>query len=318
MVPSLKLITSRLRLKHMQLLIALDDHGSLHKAAQVIFISQPGATKSLHEIEDVLGMQLFERNPKGIEPNEVGRCVIRYARLVYSDLAHMREEIVGLMQGHGGHIAIGATMGAVPSLTTAIRNLRSLQPALSIEIFEDTSANLLNLLDKGRIDLAICRESVGQKLAAYDSLELSDEPLAVVANKSHPLSSIARLQLKDLSDYSWIVYPSNMPMRQSLEYEINRAGLEIIQHPIETSSTFTTLMLLQQDPTLVAVIPEEVAKFCVSTNILSWLDICLPSLMGPYGVVRRSGSHLPPGVHLLISELFKIAGRKYIPESWDD
>ncbi len=318
MVPSLKLITSRLRLKHMQLLIALDDHGSIHKAAHVINISQPGATKSLHEIEDTLDTQLFERKPKGIEPNEVGRCVIRYARLVYSDLAHMREEIVGIMQGHGGHLAIGTTMGAVPSMTKAIHNLRSVQPAISIEIFEDTSANLLKLLDKGRIDFAICRSSVGQKIAAYDSIELSEEPLAVVANKAHPLSNTSFLQLKDLSNYSWIVYPSNMPMRQSLEYEINKAGLEIIQHPIETSSTFTTLMLLHQDPTLVAVIPEEVAKFCVSTNILSQLDVCIPSLMGPYGVVRRSGAHLSSGAHLLIKELFKIFGQNYIVKSWDD
>ena len=318
MVPTLKLITSRLRLKHMQLLIALDDYGSLHKAAQDISISQPGATKSLHEIEDVLDMQLFERNPKGIEPNEVGRCVIRYARLVYSDLAHMREEIVGIMQGHGGHIAIGTTMGAVPSLTKAIRNLRLAQPALSIEIFEDTSANLLKLLDKGRIDLAICRSHVGQKSAAYDSLELSDEPLAVVANKKNPLANTNHLKLKDLIDYSWIVYPSNMPMRQSLEYEINRAGLEVIQYPIETSSTFTTLMLLQQDPTLVAVIPEEVAKFCVSTNILSQLDVRIPSLMGPYGVVRRTGAHLPSGAHLIIRELFKIAGKNHTVMHWDD
>ncbi|WP_110710111.1 LysR family transcriptional regulator [Salinicola sp. CR57] len=318
MAPSLQSIISRLRLKHLQLLIALDDHRSLHKAAKVTFISQPGATKSLREIEDALGMQLFERMTKGIEPNDAGACVIRYARLVYSDLAHMREEIVGLMQGYGGYIAVGTIMGAVPSLTYAIQKLRAIQPTVSIEIVEDTSSKLMSLLSQGRIDLAIGRESMGQRLAAYDSIELSEEPLAVIANKQHPLSGIRNLHLQDLSDVAWIAYPSNMPMRQSLEHAINEAGLEAIRHPIETSSTFSTLMLLQQDPSLVAVVPQEVAKYCVSVDILSCLDIYIPSLMGPHGVVKRAGYQLSPEAHLLVSELFKSAGKDYDASAWDN
>ncbi len=263
-------------------------------------------------------MQLFERMTKGIEPNDAGACVIRYARLVYSDLAHMREEIVGLMQGYGGYIAVGTIMGAVPSLTYAIQKLRAIQPTVSIEIVEDTSSKLMSLLSQGRIDLAIGRESMGQRLAAYDSIELSEEPLAVIANKQHPLSGIRNLHLQDLSDVAWIAYPSNMPMRQSLEHAINEAGLEAIRHPIETSSTFSTLMLLQQDPSLVAVVPQEVAKYCVSVDILSCLDIYIPSLMGPHGVVKRAGYQLSPEAHLLVSELFKSAGKDYDASAWDN
>ncbi|OXS14586.1 LysR family transcriptional regulator, partial [Zobellella denitrificans] len=99
MLPSLTSILSRLRLKHMQLLVAIEDHGSLHKAARAISISQPGATKVLQEIEVSIGMLLFERTSKGIVANEAGRCVTRYSRLICNDIAHMREEITGLIEG---------------------------------------------------------------------------------------------------------------------------------------------------------------------------------------------------------------------------
>jgi molybdenum-dependent DNA-binding transcriptional regulator ModE len=55
MVPSLCSIAARLRLKQLRLLIALDDRGSLHKAAEHISISQSGATKALHEVESMIG-----------------------------------------------------------------------------------------------------------------------------------------------------------------------------------------------------------------------------------------------------------------------
>ena len=95
-VPSLCSIAARLRLKQLRLLIALDDRGSLHKAAEHISISQSGATKALHEVESMIGMPLFERQPKGLVANEMGRCMIRYARLIYSDVAHLREEMISI------------------------------------------------------------------------------------------------------------------------------------------------------------------------------------------------------------------------------
>ncbi|MDD2104244.1 LysR family transcriptional regulator, partial [Pseudomonas putida] len=303
MVPSLGSIASRLRLKQLRLLIALDDRGSLHKAAEQISISQSGATKALQEVESLLGMPLFERQPKGLVANEMGRCMIRYARLIYSDVEHLREEMVSIMRGQGGRLSVGVIMGAVPLLTRALTELRLKQPELSVELVENTSATLLGLLDQGRLDLAICRTSVGQRSDAYDCIELSEEPLAVVASKDHPLASAESLQLAQLSDYRWVVYPKDMPMRQALERELNEAGLQIPRYPLETSSTFGTILLVQQDPTLLAVIPGEVAEFCEKFDLLVKLPVSLRALIEPYGVISRAGADLSPAATLLINEL---------------
>jgi hypothetical protein len=87
-LPTVDTIVTRLRLKQLRLLIALDEHGSLHRAADEMTLTQPGATKALREIEATFGATFFTRSPQGIQPNELGRCVIpRPTRRRYSGLS---------------------------------------------------------------------------------------------------------------------------------------------------------------------------------------------------------------------------------------
>ena len=303
MIASLPSLISRLRLKQLRLLIALDEHGSLHKAAEQVSITQPGATKALNEIESAFGTRLFTRTSQGLEANDLGRCAIRYARLIHSDLAHLREEMLGILQGQGGRIAVGTIMGAVPMLVASLARLRQTQPELSVEIVEDTSARLLALIDQGRLDLAICRTSVSQRPAAYDCQPLHREQLRVVAHARHPLAGATQLELAQLESYRWIIYPANMPMRLVLEREFSEAGLEFPRFPLETASTFTTLMLLQQDPQLIALMPAEVAEAAMAMGVLVALPLALRSRSEPYAIVTRHGSPLSAPVKLLFDEL---------------
>lgn len=307
MLPSLATINSRLRLKQLRLLIALDDYGSLHKAAEAVAITQPGATKALHEIESTLGTPLFERTSKGLEPNDLGRCVIRYARLIHTDVAHLREELLGIMQGHGGRLSVGVIMGAVPALVESLARLRARQPQLSVEIVEDTSARLLSLLDEGRLDMALCRTSVSKNPALYDCRSREQEPLIVVANPAHAFATRDTVSLDELAASRWVVFPVNMPMRLTLEREFREAGLAFPTYSIETSSTFTTLSLLLQDPNLVAVMPEDVARMAVDFGMLVHLPYALTSRSEPYEIVTRHGVSLPAPARLLIEELTQAA-----------
>ncbi|GAB7531022.1 LysR family transcriptional regulator [Pseudomonas sp. 3A(2025)] len=302
MIAPLSSLISRLRLKQLRLLIALDDHGSLHKAAEQVSITQPGATQALNEIESAFGTRLFTRTSQGLAPNDLGRCVIRYARLIHSDMAHLREEMIGILQGQGGRIAVGTVMGAVPMLVDSLARLRQTQPELSVEIVEDTSARLLGLIDQGRLDLAICRTSVSQRPEAYDCLPLAPEALRVVANTRHPLAGLPNLALADLEGYGWIVYPTNMPMRLVLEREFSEAGLEFPRFALETASTFTTLTLLQQDPQLVAVMPQAVAENASGMGIAP-LGLPLLSRSEPFSLVSRHNSPLSAPARLLVEAL---------------
>lgn len=303
MTPSLNSIISRLHIKQLRLLIALGDHGSLLSAARQVALTQPGASKALQEIETTFGTPLFVRTNRGLEPNAVGHCVIRYARLIHTDLAHLREEIVGIMRGYGGRVSVGVIMGAVPLLTEAISAVIARHPEMSVEIVEDTSATLLSQIDAGRLDLAICRTSVSQSPYLYDSVNVQDETLAVVANVAHPLAHAERVMLSELADYRWVVYRANMPMRLLLEREFHEAGIRFPVYLLETTSAFATLSLLQKNPSFVALVSIDVAKFCTRHGITCMLPLALASRSEPYELVTRRGAPLSPGARMLHDEL---------------
>ena len=125
----------------------------------------------------------------------------------------------------------------------------------------------------------------------------------LVANPAHALAKTETLNLTQLADSRWVVFPVNMPMRLTLEREFREAGLGFPLYPIETSSTFTTLSLLLQDPELVAVMPWDVAKIALDHGMLTRLPLQLNSRSEPYEVVTRHGVELSVPTQLLIEVL---------------
>lgn len=303
MLPSINSILSRLRLKQLRLLIALGEQGSLIKAAEQVAISQPGATKALQEIEATFGTTLFVRTHRGLEPNDLGHCAIRYAKLIQTDLGHLRDEMIGILQGHGGRLAVGTIMGAVPFLSEALSALLERRPTLSVEIVEDTSARLLKLLDQGRLDVAVCRTSISRQPELYDSQPIRQETLAVVASRAHPLAGRETLELADLAESRWVVYSANMPMRVTLEREFHDAGIHFPTQLLETTSAFTTLTLLQKNPNLVALLSIDVARFCTAFGMTTILPLRLRNTSEPYELITRRGATVSPVARLLIDQL---------------
>lgn len=305
MTSSLDSIISRLHARNLRLLVALDEHGTLLGAAKQVSMTQPGASKALKEIESIFGVDLFNRTNRGLEANELGHCVIRYARLIQTDLAHLRQELVGIARGDGGRVCVGVIMGAVPRLTEAVSDLVSLHPEMSVEIVEDTSLALLSQLDAGRLDLCICRTTVSKNPEMYTSSLLQSETLAVITGKNNILSGVHHLDLADLISSKWIVYRANMPMRNLLEREFLHAGLKFPTHLVETTSAFATLTLLRRNPAFVALVSTDVAKILIEHGGISMLPIQLSERSEPYELVVRKTQPTSPGAKLLITQILK-------------
>lgn len=298
MLPTLETLMSRLRLRQLRLLMALEECGSIHKAAEQVAISQPGATRALNEIESTLGAALFTRSARGLEVNDLGRCVVRYARLIQTDVAHLREEMLGIQQGFGGHLAVGGTMGAIAAIVETIVRVRADQPSLSLQIVEDTSEGLLRLLDQGRIDVALCRSNFGRRPGDYHSHGNFPEPLWVVANPRHALVDIEEPDFTALARQAWIVYPVSMP--RMLEQEFVAAGLSQPVQSIEISSTYAILAMLEQDDGVLALLPERIAKEQVSRGLVARVNYHFRTGNPPFELLWRRDRELSPAARRFI------------------
>ncbi|WP_110631462.1 LysR family transcriptional regulator [Salinicola salarius] len=298
MPPTLETLMSRLRLRQLRLLMALDECGSIHKAAEQVAISQPGATRALNEIESTLGAPLFLRSARGLEANDLGRCVVRYARLIQTDVAHLREEMIGIQQGFGGHLAVGGTMGAIAAIVEAVVKVRAEQPSLSLQVIEDTSEGLLRLLDQGRIDVALCRSNFGRRPGDYHCHGHFPEPLWVVANLAHPLVKVEAPDFIALARQAWIVYPVSMP--RMLEQEFVAAGLSQPVQSIEISSTYAILAMLERDDGVLALLPERIAREQVARGHVARVNYLFKTRNPAFELLWRRDRELSPAARRFI------------------
>ena len=145
-------IRARLKTRQLLLLVALAEEGNIHRAAQVLSMTQPAASKLLKDLEDVLEVPLFERLPRGMRPTWYGETMIRYARMALANLNQAHDELVALKTGHFGQVGIGAiTSPALSLLPAAIALVKQEHPSLRITLDIETSPVLLERLLEGEI-----------------------------------------------------------------------------------------------------------------------------------------------------------------------
>lgn len=297
-------LLSRLRMKQLHLLLALDEHRSLHKAANAMSMTQSASSKALAEVESMLDVTLFERSRTGLTPNRYGQCVIGYARLLTSGLSALCDDVANIRGGTSGRLNIGTIMGAVAeSVTRSVAKLSTELPGLQIEIVEDTSAHLLSLLEDGGLDVVVGRASVSRDPSRFSYTPIAHEPLCVVVGAHGRSSRSKKMTLADLSEYRWVIYPSEMPMRTLFDREMDLAGVAPPKGMISTASTFVTVAMLQHSPKLVSILPASAATLFARFGMLRVLPIRLQSKSQTYGVVMRKGAVLHPAAELFVQSL---------------
>jgi DNA-binding transcriptional LysR family regulator len=104
-------LRARLKPRQLMLLSTISEEGNIHRAAEILNMSQPAASKLLKDLEDVLGISLFERLPRGMRPTWYGETLVRHARIALSSLREAGQEIEAIKNGRFGEVGVGAIIG---------------------------------------------------------------------------------------------------------------------------------------------------------------------------------------------------------------
>ena len=296
MIPSAKSIQNRLRIKQLSLIAALQEFRSLRKVAEAMHLSQPAATKMLQEIEETLGVPLFERMPRGMQPTVFGESVINYAHLMLADLDNLREQLAAQQAGGVGEVSVGSIMAPTPGLLThTIVELKSRFPLLKISVYVDTSDVLIQLLEQGKLDIVLGRIWNPSEHSGLNFEVVDNEALSVVAGAHHPLAQERQLELSDLAHLSWILQPPGSPMRQLLELAFREAKIATPTNLVETASILTTTILLQETE-MVSVVPKTIAEHYATSGIICILPVRITLQLEPYGIITRKERIPAPAV----------------------
>ncbi|MFI1168818.1 LysR family transcriptional regulator [Streptomyces sp. NPDC020801] len=220
-----------LEMRHLRVLCAVADNGSLHKASRELGMAQPSLSTQLRRIEQALGGQLFVRARTGCRPTPLGHAVLSRARPLVAELAALVTETraAAARAAGGPQLRIGATASrAIPGW---LRRLRARVPRAGPTLQMDVSANfLLRMVASGRLDVAFVHEVEGSPLRIPPELRVrvlvEREPQFVSLAADHPAAAQREVRLADLVDDRWMIDSTVDGEWDGLCRVLREAGLE--------------------------------------------------------------------------------------------
>ena len=254
---------SRFKLDQLQTLVAVSHYESVSKAALALNLTQPAVTTRIKSLEDALGLQIFERDSKGMRLTKRGSMLLQFAEQ-FQHLSDLLEERVVDPQSVNQLLRIGVSETIAQSwLPDFIGALRATFPNLKVEISVDISINLRDRLLGREIDLAILLGPISDYIV--DNVPLPSVPLAwfrsTLGDQSAPIN---------FNEIPIATYAKNTrPYRELKSAMFERFGADISLFP---SSSLSSCFRLVEAGLCVGALPVNLAEGLVEAGKLAQFD----------------------------------------------
>lgn len=204
-----------MELRQLKYFVGIVDAGSVSRAATTLHIAQPALSAQIARLEEELGTRLLTRSVRGVTPTAAGNAVYEQARLILKQVEVTQAIARQADQGPAGPVAIG-----LPWTVTTVVGLRLLQqvraalPGVRLTVIEGPSATLAQLLEQGKLDIAVLFDSAaGAGLAA---LPVVEEPLLLVGARG-TLAGRTQCTLEDVAALPLLALSRPNGIRETME-----------------------------------------------------------------------------------------------------
>ncbi|MBO4210252.1 LysR family transcriptional regulator [Micromonospora echinofusca] len=202
-----------LELRHLKVVCAIAETGSVTKAASALGLAQPALTAQLQRIERALGGPLFERDRRGARPTALGELVLDRARVLLPAMKGLQDEAARLAEA-GGALS-RYRFGGVnsPILGRLVHRLASTRPGAQISTYASWSVDeLARLVRTGRLDYALtgaCGDATPSAEYALSWREVACDPVFVLLPERHPMAAREEVPLRALAGEQWVAAPGD-------------------------------------------------------------------------------------------------------------
>lgn len=289
-----RVLRSNMKLRHLQLVVALDQFRHLGRTAEFMSVSQPAVSKMLSEVESMLDLTLFNRSSRGTEPTAAGTVLLRFARAMLADYERTRDEIDALESGAGGRTRVGFMVVAMPTLLAgAVAMLKRRSPEATVLVEEGDLTRLLPKLRLGEIDLFVGRLEPGYAAPDLVTEALYDEQMVVVVAREHPLVRKRSPNWTDLAQMPCVMPPPWASLRVKLEQQFFKHKLNPPADVIETAS-FLAISIFVQQRGAAAFVARSVGKHFEQQGTFKVLNLPVRVDLPPVGLITARGRPSTP------------------------
>jgi len=286
-------VRRRLKLRQLEILLAVADTGSMAKAATRLAITQPAISRALADAEHTLGVPLFERGAHGVEPTQYGKALLKRGIAAFDELDLGVKEIDFLADPTAGELRIGTPAGISEGIVLAAINRLSHQyPRIVFHVAIATGSTLLDQLRERDVELGF--DMSGPVREGDINVEaLYDEPLVVVAGVDNPWLRRRKIRLAELVNEPW-TWPPPGSAYDALVIEAFRAsGVEPPRATIYTHAINMRISLAATGPFL-AVVTAGVISVPRKYDSIRKLPVDLPATLRGFYLLTLKKRTLSP------------------------
>nr|WP_277924549.1 LysR substrate-binding domain-containing protein [Sphingomonas sp. CROZ-RG-20F-R02-07] len=284
----------------MRVIDALEQHKSLLGASRALGVSQSSLSRTLHEVEDIVGGAVFERHARGVRANATGAILTTAARALLSTIRTLEADLERLSDGQKRTIRVGALpVAAHGLLPVVLARTNSRAARLSIEVIEGQTGQLIPALLSGAIDVIVGRLYAPAESDGLTRHVLYNEPISLVVRGDHPLLDRAAITVEDVQRHTLVLPAVTTLIERDVRAILQRIGLRV-ETAIQSSSVgFMRELLLSGD--FVGAVPRVLVAGDLARDALRILPLALPPSDRPAGIIHRGT--LGPAGQLLLIEL---------------
>ena len=292
-----------LKLRHLRLLDLLARHGTLHRAAAYLHVSQPAATGMLNDIEALFGVRLFARSRQGVALSPAGTSLLGPVRTLLNEFEALQERVEEARAGGSRTLRIGAVPHVFAWLLPRLAERMAESGNIALQAFDGPSPTLLDLLLEGKLDCVIGRVTadwlLGDVARQIHFEPLYEDTMVFVAGASHPVLKKRRLRYSDLITESWVLPTRASTTRRAFIEAFLHNGLTPPNPKLETSS-FLYNVTVAATSSMLTLTPRTGTLPYQRQGMIALLDLRVDATPMAVNLVTRTNASTDPAIAALI------------------
>ena len=244
-------------LRHLRYLLAVADHGGFTRAAEALHVSQPTLSQQIRQLEESLGVDLFDRTSRSVKPTDAGQAYIECARRVLVELEAGKRALHDVKDLSRGSLRLAMTPTFMAYLVgSLVRDYVARYPGIHLEIFELSMDDIEAGLADDSLDIAIAFKPV--RNPDIECISAFVETLGVMVGREHPLyDSSSVLTPDDIAQLDFALLAPDFFTRLSIDEYFRQNGITP-KVQIEVNSVSTLLEVIRHAP-IATMLPEAIA-----------------------------------------------------------
>ncbi|MDB5652091.1 MAG: LysR family transcriptional regulator [Hyphomicrobiales bacterium] len=281
--------------------------GSVRKAAEALNVAQPGVTRTIKDLEDLLGVELFARASNGVTLTKFGQILLRHSNAALDEIQSGLDELDAVKDAGEGQIVLaGPTVSMSRILPRAIARLKNRWPMVKVSLHSGTNAQALAALRDGEADIFFGRRGTPDQMQDLHFEPLFQDRLVIVAGAQNPLTEHPAYEIADLIELPWIIPSIDSSFKSFVDQVFRTNDLAPPRNCVEMSFGPSMWVYLEETGAIAAM-PSNLVADDIQAGRISILKTDDKWVLPEFGIALRGASRSNRMTGAMVQELRRVA-----------